>query len=138
MRLSQKLSRQVCLNIVGYGILRSKSDSRLLGNCFADESTVTRYPLSTLLYFSVCPSLQKAPHLPFQFSGGFAADQLLASFFRSRVHSMYLPRCSCSLFVNRKMIGSLATFRLVILSYPILLFDASLSHTRPNSSAYAL
>jgi MFS family permease len=60
------------------------------------------------------------PHLPFQFSGGFALPTKIIGFILS---AQGFIQMFATLFVfpyvNRK-IGSLATFRLVIISYPLL------------------
>jgi MFS family permease len=60
------------------------------------------------------------PHLPFQFSGGFALPTKIIGFILS---AQGFIQMFVTLFVfpyvNRK-IGSLATFRLVIISYPLL------------------
>ncbi|KAI4722524.1 MFS general substrate transporter [Aureobasidium sp. EXF-10727] len=88
--VSKAFTWQVCLNIVGYGILAYLPESR------------------------------QAPHLPFQFSGGFALPTKVIGFILSAQGFIQMfATLFVFPFVNRK-IGSLATFRLVILSYPIL------------------
>lgn len=66
------------------------------------------------------PESQEAPKLPFQFSGGFALPTKVIGFILS---AQGFIQMFATLFVfpyvNRK-IGSLATFRFVIFSYPIL------------------
>ncbi|KAG9691534.1 MFS general substrate transporter, partial [Aureobasidium melanogenum] len=95
---------QVCLNIVGYGILA--------------YHTISAEQLLPVL-FSL-PESKEAPHLPFQFSGGFALPTKVIGFILSAQGFIQMfATLFVFPFVNRK-IGSLATFRLVILSYPIL------------------
>ncbi|KAI4838099.1 MFS general substrate transporter [Aureobasidium sp. EXF-8845] len=102
--VSKAFTWQVCLNIVGYGILA--------------YHTISAEQLLPVL-FSL-PESHEAPHLPFQFSGGFALPTKVIGFILS---AQGFIQMFATLFVfpyvNRK-IGSLATFRLVILSYPIL------------------
>jgi hypothetical protein len=66
------------------------------------------------------PESHEMPHLPFQFSGGFALPTKIIGFILS---AQGFIQMFATLFVfpyvNRK-IGSLATFRLVIISYPLL------------------
>jgi hypothetical protein len=66
------------------------------------------------------PESHETPHLPFQFSGGFALPTKVIGFILSAqgVIQMFATLFVFP-FVNRR-IGSLATFRVVILSYPIL------------------
>ena len=66
------------------------------------------------------PESHETPHLPFQFSGGFALPTKVIGFILSAQGFIQMfATLFVFPFVNRK-IGSLATFRLVILSYPLL------------------
>ncbi|KAI4835344.1 MFS general substrate transporter [Aureobasidium sp. EXF-8845] len=102
--VSKAFTWQVCLNIIGYGILA--------------YHTISAEQLLPVL-FSL-PESHEAPHLPFQFSGGFALPTKVIGFILS---AQGFIQMFATLFVfpyvNRR-IGSLATFRIVILSYPIL------------------
>ncbi|KAI5244046.1 MFS general substrate transporter [Aureobasidium subglaciale] len=102
--VSNAFTWQVCLNIVGYGILA--------------YHTISAEQLLPVL-FSL-PESEEKPKLPFQFSGGFALPTKVIGFILS---AQGFIQMFATLFVfpyvNRK-IGSLATFRLVVLSYPIL------------------
>ncbi|KAI5254081.1 MFS general substrate transporter [Aureobasidium subglaciale] len=104
--VSNAFTWQVCLNIVGYGILA--------------YHTISAEQLLPVL-FSL-PESEETPKLPFQFSGGFALPTKVIGFILS---AQGFIQMFATLFVfpyvNRK-IGSLATFRLVVLSYPILYF----------------
>ncbi|THY44474.1 MFS general substrate transporter [Aureobasidium pullulans] len=102
--VSNAFTWQVCLNIVGYGILA--------------YHTISAEQLLPVL-FSL-PESHEAPNLPFQFSGGFALPTKAIGFILSAQGFIQMfATLFVFPFVNRK-IGSLATFRLVILSYPIL------------------
>ncbi|THW12384.1 MFS general substrate transporter, partial [Aureobasidium pullulans] len=102
--VSNAFTWQVCLNIVGYGILA--------------YHTISAEQLLPVL-FSL-PESHEAPNLPFQFSGGFALPTKVIGFILSAQGFIQMfATLFVFPFVNRK-IGSLATFRLVILSYPIL------------------
>ncbi|KAH0291692.1 MFS general substrate transporter [Aureobasidium namibiae CBS 147.97] len=102
--VSKAFTWQVCLNIVGYGILA--------------YHTISAEQLLPVL-FSL-PESHETPHLPFQFSGGFALPTKVIGFILSAQGFIQMfATLFVFPFVNRK-IGSLATFRLVILSYPLL------------------
>jgi hypothetical protein len=83
-----------------------------------DSHTISAEQLLPVL-FSL-PESHETPHLPFQFTGGFALPTKVIGFILSTQGFIQMfATLFVFPFVNRK-IGSLATFRLVILSYPIL------------------
>ncbi|KAL1306065.1 hypothetical protein AAFC00_004191 [Neodothiora populina] len=102
--LPNPFTRQVILNIVSYGILA--------------YHTISAEQLLPVL-FSM-PESGQAPKLPFRFVGGFALPTKQIGFILS-VQGFIQMFVTIFIFpmVNRKL-GSIKTFRLVALSYPIL------------------
>ncbi|KAK6396197.1 hypothetical protein LTR81_025982 [Elasticomyces elasticus] len=102
--VSSAFTKQVIFNIVGFGILAFH--------------TISAEQLLPVL-FSM-PESDTPPHLPFKFTGGFALSTKLIGailaaqgFVQMTVTMVVFP------LVSRKL-GSLWTYRLVVLTYPIL------------------
>lgn len=102
--LPNPFTRQVILNIVSYGILA--------------YHTISAEQLLPVL-FSM-PESHQAPNLPFKFVGGFALPTKQIGFILS-VQGFIQMFITIFVFpvVNRRL-GSVNTFRLVVLTYPIL------------------
>ncbi|KAF2718272.1 MFS general substrate transporter [Polychaeton citri CBS 116435] len=97
-------TKQVMLNIVGYGILA--------------YHTISAEQLLPVL-FSM-PEAEQPPRLPFQFTSGFGlSTKLIGAILSSQAAIQMFATIVIFPIVNR-MLGPLLTFRLTALSYPLL------------------
>ncbi|KAF2211838.1 hypothetical protein CERZMDRAFT_42569 [Cercospora zeae-maydis SCOH1-5] len=104
--LANAFTRQVILNITGYGIL-------------AYHTISAEQLLPVLLSM---PKSDTAPQLPFKFTGGFElSTKAIGGILSAQGIIQMIGTILIFPIVNRK-IGSLWTYRMVVLSYPFLYF----------------
>ncbi|KAI6820356.1 MFS general substrate transporter [Hortaea werneckii] len=102
--LSSAFTRQVIYNIVGFGILA--------------YHTISAEQLLPVL-FSM-PESDTPPSLPFKFTGGFALPtKAIGGILAAQGFVQMIATMVVFPIVSRRL-GSLATYRLVVLSYPLL------------------
>ncbi|KXT16385.1 hypothetical protein AC579_5600 [Pseudocercospora musae] len=104
--LANAFTKQVMLNITGYGIL-------------AYHTISAEQLLPVLLSM---PKADQPPHLPFKFTGGFEmSTKRIGGILSIQGVIQMIATILVFPIVNRKL-GSLWTYRMVVLSYPMLYF----------------